>query len=90
MATTIPNDLADIVRNASESELREIIVSLSGEYADRFHAPRAFVPGESMVPVSGKVVGAPELRNLVDASLDLWLTTGSRQCRLNQHLRSEK
>lgn len=86
MATTIPNDLADIVRNASESELREIIVSLSGEYADRFHAPRAFVPGESMVPVSGKVVGAPELRNLVDASLDLWLTTGRYNAQFEERL----
>jgi len=76
MASQISSDLADVVRNASESELRELIVNLSGEYAERFHGPRTFVPGESLVPVSGKVVGAPELRNLVDASLDLWLTTG--------------
>ena len=32
--------------------------------------------GKSAVPVSGKVYGAPELRNLVDSSLDFWLTTG--------------
>ena len=76
MASQISPGIADLVRTASESELRELIVSLSGEYAERYHAPRTFVPGESIVPVSGKVVGAPELRNLVDASLDLWLTTG--------------
>ena len=76
MASQIFPGIADLVRTASESELRELIVSLSGEYAERYHAPRTFVPGESIVPVSGKVVGAPELRNLVDASLDLWLTTG--------------
>jgi len=29
-----------------------------------------------VVPPSGKVIGAPELLNLVDASLDGWLTTG--------------
>jgi CDP-6-deoxy-D-xylo-4-hexulose-3-dehydrase len=28
------------------------------------------------VPVSGKVLGASELKNMVDASLDMWLTTG--------------
>jgi len=76
MASQISPDIAEIVRNSSESELRELIVSLSGEYADRYSGPRTFVPGESVVPVSGKVVGAPEMRNLVDASLDLWLTTG--------------
>jgi CDP-6-deoxy-D-xylo-4-hexulose-3-dehydrase len=76
MASQINFELADVVRNASEGELRELIVNLSGEYAQRFHGPQTFLPGESLVPVSGKVVGAPELRNLVDASLDLWLTSG--------------
>jgi len=86
MASRITTDLADIVRNASESELRELIVSLSGEYAERYHGPRTFVPGESVVPVSGKVVGAPELRNLVDASLDLWLTTGRYNAAFEERL----
>lgn len=34
------------------------------------------MPGESPVPVSGKVIGAGELKNMVEASLDGWLTTG--------------
>lgn len=38
-------------------------------------SPR-FVPGESVVPPSGKVIGAPELQHMVEASLDGWLTTG--------------
>jgi CDP-6-deoxy-D-xylo-4-hexulose-3-dehydrase len=43
--------------------------------------PAAFTPprlcaGESAVPVSGKVYGASDMRNLVDSSLDFWLTTG--------------
>ncbi len=41
-----------------------------------FEAERPFVPGETTVPVSGKVIGAPELRALVDAALDGWLTEG--------------
>ena len=69
-------DLADLARNCDEAQLRELIVGLAGEYGRRYHGPKTFVPGESVVPVSGKVVGEPELRNLVDASLDLWLTTG--------------
>jgi CDP-6-deoxy-D-xylo-4-hexulose-3-dehydrase len=34
------------------------------------------VPGESWVPVSGRVFDATELQFLIDASLDFWLTTG--------------
>ncbi len=45
-----------------------------------FHAanwqPTSFVPGESAVPVTGKVFDAEELVNLIDASLDFWLTAG--------------
>jgi CDP-6-deoxy-D-xylo-4-hexulose-3-dehydrase len=54
------------------SQIRELVQ----QYADIAHAPKAFVPGESPVPVSGKVIGAQELKNMVDASLDGWLTTG--------------
>ena len=35
-----------------------------------------FIPGVSNVPVSGKVIGALEVKNMVEASLDGWLTTG--------------
>ena len=39
-------------------------------------AEQPFVPGETTVPVAAKVIGAPELEALVDASLDGWLTEG--------------
>lgn len=35
-----------------------------------------FVPGKSLVPVSGKVLDESDLVNLVDSSLDAWLTSG--------------
>ncbi len=41
-----------------------------------FEADRPFVPGETHVPVAGKVIGAPEVRAVVDAALDGWLTEG--------------
>jgi CDP-6-deoxy-D-xylo-4-hexulose-3-dehydrase len=40
------------------------------------HAPRPFVPGESYIPVTVKVMDADDLVSLVDSSLDLWLTAG--------------
>lgn len=56
--------------------IRAQIAELVQQYADITLAPKPFVPGESPVPVSGKVMGARELQLLVEASLDGWLTTG--------------
>ncbi|HQS12790.1 MAG TPA: lipopolysaccharide biosynthesis protein RfbH [Sphingorhabdus sp.] len=56
--------------------LRSQIMDLVQQYADIVYTPSAFVPGETAVPVSGKVIGAKELQLMVDASLDGWLTTG--------------
>jgi len=58
------------------AELRQQILTLVGEYCSEAFAPRPFVPGESAVPVSGKVFDAAEMRELVDSALDFWLTTG--------------
>lgn len=59
-----------------EAELRKRILELVETYAGVAHGPRPFRPGQDPVPASGKVFGAAELVNLVDASLDFWLTTG--------------
>jgi CDP-6-deoxy-D-xylo-4-hexulose-3-dehydrase len=56
--------------------LRKQIASLVDEYAALALAPQPFIPGESLVPPSGKKLGAQELQNMVEASLDGWLTTG--------------
>jgi len=61
---------------STPAELRQQIAHLVQQYADQALAPRAFTPGESTVPVSGKVIGAKELQLMVEASLDGWLTTG--------------
>ena len=57
-------------------EIRKKIEDLVEQYAELAHVQNVFVPGKSHVPVSGKVIGAPELKNMVNASLDGWLTTG--------------
>jgi CDP-6-deoxy-D-xylo-4-hexulose-3-dehydrase len=59
-----------------KQELRRQILDLVGEYCAEAFPPRGFVPGESPVPISGKVFDAAEMRLLVDSSLDFWLTTG--------------
>jgi CDP-6-deoxy-D-xylo-4-hexulose-3-dehydrase len=56
--------------------LRAEISRLVDLYAEQAYQPRDFVAGETPVPVSGKVIGAAELKHMVEASLDGWLTTG--------------
>jgi CDP-6-deoxy-D-xylo-4-hexulose-3-dehydrase len=68
--------LNQIDGSAAKAELRRQIAELVDRYAAIEFAPRAFVPGSTTVPPSGKVLGAAELQNLVEASLDGWLTTG--------------
>jgi CDP-6-deoxy-D-xylo-4-hexulose-3-dehydrase len=62
--------------NEPADALRREIAALVTRYHEVAHAPRAFLPGVTPVPVSGKVFDAQELRLLVDAGLDFWLTTG--------------
>jgi CDP-6-deoxy-D-xylo-4-hexulose-3-dehydrase len=59
-----------------KEEIRLRIGELVAEYAALAFAPTSFVPGATVIPPSGKVIGGPELRNMVEASLDGWLTTG--------------
>lgn len=58
-----------------QNQLRQQIAQLVEEYAAIQYAPREFVPGHSVVPPSGKVLDAEELKLMVEASLDGWLTT---------------
>jgi CDP-6-deoxy-D-xylo-4-hexulose-3-dehydrase len=62
--------------NSSTDELRQQILDLVGTYHDRAFAARPFIPGESPIPVSGRVFDASDIQSLVDSSLDFWLTTG--------------
>jgi CDP-6-deoxy-D-xylo-4-hexulose-3-dehydrase len=57
-------------------EIKSRILDLVNNYSSINFKEKEFVPGISDVPVSGKVIGTLELQNMVEASLDGWLTTG--------------
>jgi CDP-6-deoxy-D-xylo-4-hexulose-3-dehydrase len=59
-----------------KSEIRKKILDLVKVYSDINFADSNFIEGITEVPVSGKVIGTLELQNMVEASLDGWLTTG--------------
>ena len=58
------------------NEIRKQILALVSNYYVANWPQTPFVPGETPIPVSGKVFDADDLVHLVDASLDFWLTTG--------------
>lgn len=63
----------------AQQELKREILLKTAEYYRLTHAQtqRApFVPGTSRVNYAGRVFDESELTNLVDASLDFWLTAG--------------
>lgn len=61
----------------NKTQIRSEILQLVDRYAElEQRETQPFVAGRSPVPVSGKVIGAAELRNMVEASLDGWLTAG--------------
>jgi CDP-6-deoxy-D-xylo-4-hexulose-3-dehydrase len=64
---------------------RRQILDLVRRYAEESASP-VFRPGESAVPPSGKVIGADELVNMVDACLDGWLTADRYNAVLEQKL----
>jgi CDP-6-deoxy-D-xylo-4-hexulose-3-dehydrase len=56
--------------------LRADALAAVRRYADAAFSAGGFTPGETPVPVAGRVIGAPELEALTEASLDGWLTEG--------------
>jgi len=57
-------------------DIKHQIHSLLQEYYDEAFKEKKFVPGESSVPVSGKVFNHRELQYITDSALDAWFTTG--------------
>ena len=57
-------------------DIKKKILDLVKIYSDINFRKIDFIPGESDVPVSGKVIGFSEMQNMTEASLDGWLTTG--------------
>jgi CDP-6-deoxy-D-xylo-4-hexulose-3-dehydrase len=56
--------------------LRQEILALVEAYAEMSLAPQPFIAGKTAVPPSGKLLGSKEIKNMVEASLDGWLTAG--------------
>ena len=60
----------------TEKSLKSQIIDLVEQYAAERYAEKSFEAGQTVIPPSGKIIGAKELSYMVEASLDGWLTTG--------------
>ena len=70
----------------TQQQIRDQIAALVKQYGALASAPKAFEPGVTVIPPAGKVVGAPEMELMVEASLDAWLTTGRFNDQFEQRL----
>lgn len=55
---------------------REDIIALAKQYYEQEHENTKLIPGVNYIAPSGKRVDSEDLANLIDSSLDMWLTAG--------------
>jgi CDP-6-deoxy-D-xylo-4-hexulose-3-dehydrase len=68
-----------------DDEKRSEIIRLAREYHESRPQPQ-FVPGETYIPPTGKVMDGDDCAHLIDASLDMWLTAGRYADRFEEEL----
>jgi CDP-6-deoxy-D-xylo-4-hexulose-3-dehydrase len=68
VGTVSNKTLEKVMRLAISHQVEQFQISVN--------QPQSFIPGQSVIPPSGKVIGVEERQLMVDASLDGWLTTG--------------
>lgn len=59
-----------------EKQLREKAIKAAIEHYKVKHAPKKSFKSGDRIPYAGRIFDEKEIANLVDASLDFWLTTG--------------
>jgi CDP-6-deoxy-D-xylo-4-hexulose-3-dehydrase len=72
-----------------EEELKQEILAKTKEYYELVHKPqqtKEFVEGSSRVNYAGRVFDEKEMINLVDSSLDFWLTYGDYSKKFEKEL----
>jgi len=77
--------VATLQKKKLDELLRRATAYTVQNFVSQKYEAQLFSPGESVISPSGKVIGAPEIQNMVEASLDGWLTTG----RFNEQFEKE-
>ena len=64
-----------MLQGKTEAEARKEILELVSEYCDTYHQTKKYEQGDR-IPYASRVYGHDEMVNLVDSSLEFWLTAG--------------
>lgn len=72
----IEKPVAKLSENGYERVLRKLVTLDIPNFAALKYQEKPFRASINSIPPSGKVLGESELKNMVEASLDGWLTTG--------------
>ncbi len=59
----------------TEAQAKQEILEMVGEYCERFHQKKSYQEGDR-IPYASRVYDKQEMINLVDSSLEFWLTSG--------------
>ena len=60
----------------TQQEMHDKILKMVHEYCDKFHnQKKEFIPGDK-IPYASRVYNSEEITNLVDSTLEFWLTAG--------------
>ncbi len=84
----IKSSLAEVKAVTLASLFREFTLDMAGQYylANEESNRGVFVPGASRVNYAGRVYDEREIRGLVDASLEFWLTYGKHSIEFERRL----
>lgn len=65
-----------VLDSGAMDQLKKEIFELCTKHFNSRFENKPFVPGQTYIPPTAKVMDSADLVSLVDASLDMWLTTG--------------
>ena len=64
-----------VFENKTKEEARKELLSMVSDYCDKYHNQKEYHKGDR-IPYASRVYDHDEMVNLVDASLEFWLTSG--------------
>lgn len=64
-----------MLQGKTENEARKEILELVAEYCDTYHTKKEYTKGDR-IPYASRIYDQKEMVNLVDSSLEFWLTSG--------------
>ena len=74
--------------NKTEAQAREEILAMVAEYAEKFHTQKKEFKEGDRISYASRVYDHDEMVNLVDSSLEFWLTSGRYTDQFDKKLNS--